>query len=206
MPKRSEFPRFREAVRKGKEGQVWRSYFIDMRGIGPSDIPLGTDRDKALELWRKAMAGERIEPARKVAVRPGQIRAGRRRKLDPKPWDGRPPWAKSMYLGAEKRSASKGFASLLSIDEFLAVVDRAAGRCEVTGIEFARSESGRSPWAPSLDRIDAKRGYTADNVRLVCLLVNQALGEWGDGPLRTVAEAICGSGRLAQCGSSSATA
>ena len=57
------------------------------------------------------------------------------------------------------------------------------GRCAITGCEFRRSTKGnhhKSPFAPSLDRIDCRKGYTLDNVRLVCVAVNFAMGEWGE--------------------------
>lgn len=34
---------------------------------------------------------------------------------------------------------------------------------------------------PSIDRIDTTRGYTPDNVRLVCAAVNLALNQFGEG-------------------------
>lgn len=44
-------------------------------------------------------------------------------------------------------------------------------RCERTGREFVY-ESNKSPWQPSIDRIDSNGGYTRDNVQFVCLIYN----------------------------------
>jgi hypothetical protein len=45
--------------------------------------------------------------------------------------------------------------------------------CCKTTLDYARGQ-GRSPLsAPSLDRFDTRRGYTKDNVRVVCLRCNQ---------------------------------
>lgn len=60
-----------------------------------------------------------------------------------------------------------------------------AGRCEVTGWPFSLSP-GRNYDSPSLDRIDAKRGYVYDNTRVVLNLVNVAMGDWGENVLANV--------------------
>jgi integrase len=63
MPKKTKYPRLRTHVKKGRNGQVWTSWWFDMRGTGERDIPLGTDYAKALEKWgdlyhkRKRIAG-----------------------------------------------------------------------------------------------------------------------------------------------------
>ncbi len=45
------------------------------------------------------------------------------------------------------------------------------GRCEVTGIEFSydrpKPHYNANPFAPSLDRIDCKKGYTYKNTQVV---------------------------------------
>lgn len=57
-------------------------------------------------------------------------------------------------------------------------------KCALTGIEFEFDRSDeqkkRRPFAPSLDRIDYRGGYTKNNVRLVCSIVNIALSDFGD--------------------------
>jgi hypothetical protein len=72
------------------------------------------------------------------------------------------------------------------------MVNRAGGRCEVSGIEFQRRAPGvsRNPWTPSIDRIDSSVGYTAANCRLVCLAVNLAMSTWGEDVILTIADCI----------------
>lgn len=56
-------------------------------------------------------------------------------------------------------------------------------KCALTGLDFQFKQVGynkRRPFAPSLDRIDCTKGYTQDNVRFVCSVVNIALCDFGD--------------------------
>lgn len=68
-----------------------------------------------------------------------------------------------------------------------------AGVCEVTGIPLELSKPPGSrfhPWAPSVDRIDCKKGYTQDNCRVVCWIYNMAKSEWSDEVVMTFARAL----------------
>lgn len=70
--------------------------------------------------------------------------------------------------------------------EFLSdLFEKQSNKCALTGIsfEYEVTNSGyrhRRPFAPSLDRINCQNGYTKDNVRIVCIIVNFALCEFGD--------------------------
>jgi len=83
------------------------------------------------------------------------------------------------------RARKRGLAFDLELHaaELQARID--TGVCELTGEPFDLSP-GRKFNSPSLDRIDPKRGYTYDNVRIVLNLVNAALGDWGVTTLATV--------------------
>ena len=59
------------------------------------------------------------------------------------------------------------------------------GACEMTGQLFDLSP-GRKWNSPSVDRIDPKRGYTFNNVRLVLNIINVAMGDWGEETLKKV--------------------
>lgn len=51
--KKSKYPRLRSHTRKGAGGQVWVSYWYDMRGTGKPDVALGTDYALAIQQWDK---------------------------------------------------------------------------------------------------------------------------------------------------------
>jgi len=67
------------------------------------------------------------------------------------------------------------------------------GRCAVSGLSFSMAPFDfalvKRPYGPSLDRIDAQKGYVRGNVRLVCTAVNFGLGQWGDEVFLPIAEA-----------------
>jgi len=55
------------------------------------------------------------------------------------------------------------------------------GRCAITNIEFDMkfSDDYRSaPFSPSIDKKDARKGYTIDNVQFVCFMVNMGKSEY----------------------------
>jgi len=52
------------------------------------------------------------------------------------------------------------------------------GVCEFSGIPFSKRKD--KAFTPSLDRIDSKKGYTYDNVRIVCFIFNVSFMNWGD--------------------------
>lgn len=105
-------------------------------------------------------------------------------------FSGMSPWVREMYRITERNAKRRGIPFALTRQEFKTIVERSEGRCMMTGIEFEfeRYEgSCRRPFAPSLDRINAANGYSAENCRLICVIVNLALNQWGTGPLMRVA-------------------
>lgn len=66
-------------------------------------------------------------------------------------------------------------------------------KCAVSGIAFSKTivpGNWRDPWAPSLDRIENRHGYTLDNVRVVCLIANTAMNSWGYDALLRMARGV----------------
>jgi site-specific recombinase XerD len=58
MPKKTRYPGLRVHVRKGKNGQCWRSWYLDCRPA--KDIPLGSDYAEAVRKWHEHKDGRSI--------------------------------------------------------------------------------------------------------------------------------------------------
>ncbi len=188
MPKLTDYPNFRTHTRKGGGGQVWTSYFWDGRARGVKDVPLGNDYEKALEAWARCQQGI-LPTLRGLAKLPRARQVGKRRKFPEGMFAGIPAWGKTFYLNAERRAEEDQKPFRLTVAELAEVIERAGRYCEVSGEPLNLSD-GRGPWAPSIDRIDCDRGYEKDNIRVVCLIVNFAMNNWGEGPMMTLAEAL----------------
>lgn len=66
-------------------------------------------------------------------------------------------------------------------------------KCAVSGIAFSKTMAPgrwRDPWAPSLDRIENRHGYSIDNVRVVSLIANTAMNSWGYDALLRMARGV----------------
>ena len=77
----------------------------------------------------------------------------------------------------------KGAPYLLTPFDLVDLMIRSDAECEVTGIPFNDEMvpgCKRRPFIPSIDRINPKEPYRFENCRLVCWVVNRALGDWGD--------------------------
>lgn len=99
-------------------------------------------------------------------------------------------WRALYYARARAKRAGK---AVMSAEEFAGIVQRADGRCEVSGIAFSDerpSHHRKAMWAPSIDRVDCRLGYELGNCRLVCVAVNIALNEFGVEVLGRIADAI----------------
>lgn len=70
MPKPSKYPKLRVSVKRGRAGQVWQSWWYDMRGTGQRDISLGNDYEQALKRWAEiALDAPRIAGTLEEAFR-----------------------------------------------------------------------------------------------------------------------------------------
>lgn len=66
-------------------------------------------------------------------------------------------------------------------------------RCSLSGILLSKriaSDGRRDPWAASIDRIESRHGYTPDNIRIVCMVANFAMNEWGQDTLIRLARGM----------------
>lgn len=203
MTENQKLPNLRTHVRKRGTPNETTHYYYDMRGKGGKDIPLGSDRERALKKWKILRDGGSIDllypyeeakepkavwvklPKRLPVARKGEVRAFKGLE-----WMGMPDWARNLYLGAERRNKKRGVVEFISLYYFRTLIDRAGGLCELSGLEFVYDGDGRNPFSPSIDRIDSSIGYVEGNVRLVCLIANLGMSEWGHEPFIKLAKAI----------------
>jgi len=83
----------------------------------------------------------------------------------------------------------------LDIEWLLDLFDNQYGKCLLTGLELdfithPVSGSRYTPMSPSLDKINPEKGYTKDNVRLVCTAINIALNSFGEKHFEKLAKAF----------------
>lgn len=96
-----------------------------------------------------------------------------------------------IVTAAEHRAKHKGLDFDLQLVPLAMRVG--GGVCEATGLplNFDDADGTRlNPWAPSLDRKNPKKGYTMDNVQIVCNAYNLAKNEWPEEVLMTLVRAL----------------
>ena len=106
-----------------------------------------------------------------------------------------PAWAVAVWRNSKGRAGKDGILFTLDERDMAVLVNRSAGRCEVSDIEFQTDRIGTSkkrPFAPSIDRRNNNLGYTLANCRLVCISVNLALADYGEDVLMKIAKAMRG--------------
>lgn len=96
--------------------------------------------------------------------------------------------------GARQRAAKRDWLFGITMAHVREMLTAQGGRCAVSGLDFNFQRFPNSfvkyPFAPSIDRIDPRGGYTPDNVRLVCTAANFGMGDWGDEVLLTIAKGV----------------
>ena len=102
--------------------------------------------------------------------------------------------------GAKRRAMARGLEFDKDLTTWaLAALDLQKARCALSGVPFDLAIHGHGaaprPYAPSIDRKDATRGYSADNIRLICWAANLLLGTWGDEPAMRIAKGMAKSQR-----------
>jgi len=102
-------------------------------------------------------------------------------------------WLRNLVPRRRHRAERSQFPHDLAADHGEHLFQRQGGLCAISGLPFSVAEFAgvlvKHPFAPSLDRIASRGGYTADNVRLVCIAVNFGMGQWGEELYLTFARA-----------------
>ncbi len=102
-------------------------------------------------------------------------------------------WLRALVSRSRHRAERAQFAHNLDADHGEHLFQQQGGLCAISGLHFSLAEFAgvlvKHPFAPSLDRVSSQGGYTADNVRLVCIAVNFGMGQWGEELYLTFARA-----------------
>jgi len=78
------------------------------------------------------------------------------------------------FHGIKDRCKKSGLESNISLDDLKQLWIKQEGKCAISGISMTYIfANGRTPTNVSVDRINSLKGYTQDNVQLVCMAVNQ---------------------------------
>jgi hypothetical protein len=107
------------------------------------------------------------------------------------PWSYTEGWGQKVLRHAGERAKLKSREFTIGIEDIRRLAEQSGGACALTRLPFIVERDPRyraNPFTPSLDRIDSHAGYTPGNVRLVCLCVNMALGNWGEGVFSMMAK------------------
>lgn len=103
--------------------------------------------------------------------------------------------AKTLLNNARKSPISEIFPCSVTLEHIIKGIQ--AEKCPVTGFPFELGNQHqlitnrkKNPFAPSIDRIDATKGYTNENTRIVIWQYNMAKGELTDAELLFLCRAI----------------
>jgi hypothetical protein len=100
-----------------------------------------------------------------------------------------------LVKNARYRAARRSLACDITVPSVLETLRSQEARCAISGIPFdlgfnLSKDFSRNPFAPSLDRIDGKKGYVQGNVRVVLAAVNYAINEWGTDAYLQICRAV----------------
>lgn len=95
---------------------------------------------------------------------------------------------KHLCNSLKTRALKKGFDFDLTWQTLYVMIECQYMKCSVTGIDLdiaASDKYSRNPLAPSIDRKNNDKGYTIDNVQVVCAWYNLMKNEWSDEDMRS---------------------
>ena len=101
--------------------------------------------------------------------------------------------AEQMWSRAKHSAYKRGMPFELRPGDVYHLLKLADFRCSLSGIPLSKriaSDGRRDPWAASIDRIESRHGYTPDNIRIVCMVANFAMNEWGQDTLIRLARGM----------------
>ena len=89
------------------------------------------------------------------------------------------PFSRTQQM-MKTRSKRKGLDFNLDKEYIEQLWDDCKGICSMTGVSMKKNSTVNDPFVMSVDRINSKKGYTKDNVRLVSRWYNVSRNNYGD--------------------------
>ena len=77
-----------------------------------------------------------------------------------------------------------------TINDLMCIWEKQKKLCAISGLRMTWATGKASGTSISIDRIDQQKGYSPNNIRLVCLAVNRFRGDGSDAEMLTIAKAI----------------
>lgn len=112
-------------------------------------------------------------------------------KIAYKRWEYRkssPRWSLGSNLkGALARRPTDNPAS---IDDVMAMWDGQEGKCALTGIPMTWAQGKVTSTSITIDRVDWEKGYSVDNIRLICHAINSFRGRMSDEEMLAMARTL----------------
>ena len=101
----------------------------------------------------------------------------------------------NLLEAARSRAKRKNIDLDIDLEFLLDLYEKQNGKCALTNIQFTfeRNPEGIKnflPYNPSIDRINPQKGYTRDNVRLLLVIMNLSLNNFGEECLYEVCKAF----------------
>lgn len=88
------------------------------------------------------------------------------------------------YLSARDRAKRHNLDFNLTFEYIKELWNKQEGKCALSGIQMTfQLQEGRTPTNVSIDKIDRTKGYTTDNIQLVCMACNQMKSDLSEGEL-----------------------
>ena len=97
----------------------------------------------------------------------------------------------SILNTTKRRAKRKNWEFNLTKEWLYKQLEKQNYSCLITQLpfDFSKGKKYINPYMPSLDRINTDKGYTIDNVRIICTILNLALNEFGEENFKKICKA-----------------
>lgn len=97
------------------------------------------------------------------------------------------------WLAAKSRAMDKSLPFTITKEDILTIWKSQNGKCAISGLDMTYElGEGRTYTNVSIDQVSPSKGYTVDNIQLVCMAVNQLKSDLDMDTILTLCSAIVG--------------